>query len=228
MSLLGELPDYLDVIRKPVKRLSLRVYEDGRVRLTLPRHCPEGEALAFFHSKADWIEAKRAELSRHCDEPIEFATNRILLHGETYSFEQRSAGRNADVLHQPRCIHNPLDLNQAALRLAWYRHYAKRYLPPRLRAFAQEHELSINKISIRNQRSRWGSCSGKANISLNWRLVLMPEWVSDAVLLHELAHTKEMNHGPDFYALVNRLCPAHDDSGVWLKTHGRQLMMLGQ
>ena len=223
--MLANLPDYVHVIRKPVKRLSLRILDDASVRFTLPKNCPEREAMAFYASKQHWIAQKRAGMQER-GSAIEFTCGEILLHDRRYQFIRASAGKAPEVDHQFLSITNPLDLNQQTLRLGWYRSYAKRYLPGRLEQFSEEHHLPIGRITIRDQRSRWGSCSAKQNISLNWRLVLMPEWVSDAVLLHELTHTKEMNHGPKFYALVNAICPEHENSGHWLKQYGSALLQI--
>lgn len=84
---------------------------------------------------------------------------------------------------------------------------AKRELPPRLLALAALHGLRVTKISIRNQKWRWGSCSPNGHICLNWRLVRLPEAVRDYVLIHELMHLKRMDHSPRFWKLVEQACP---------------------
>ena len=78
------------------------------------------------------------------------------------------------------------------------RERAVRDLPPRLIELASRHGLSVSRVSVRNQRSRWGSCGRNGHICLNWRLVLMPPWVSDYVLIHELMHLKRMDHSPAY------------------------------
>jgi predicted metal-dependent hydrolase len=87
------------------------------------------------------------------------------------------------------------------------RERAKRELPPRLLELASEFGLTVTRISIRNQRWRWGSCSRTGHICLNWRLVTMPAWVRDYVLIHELMHLKRMDHSPKFWQLVEAACP---------------------
>jgi predicted metal-dependent hydrolase len=98
---------------------------------------------------------------------------------------------------------------------------ARRELPIRLLELASEHGLHVARVSIRNQRGRWGSCSRKAHISLNWRLVDMPAFVRDYVLIHELMHLKRMDHSPAFWALVEAACPEHRTARVWLRRYGR-------
>ena len=99
---------------------------------------------------------------------------------------------------------------------------AKRELPPRLLELAARHGLSVTRISIRNQQWRWGSCSRAGHICLNWRLVTMPEWVRDYVLIHELMHLKRMDHSPKFWKLVAAACPEYEAARAWLRDEARQ------
>lgn len=94
---------------------------------------------------------------------------------------------------------------------------AKEELPPRLFALAAQFDLTVTRVSIRNQRQRWGSCTRAGRISLNWRLVTMPEWVCDYVLIHELMHLKRMDHSPKFWALVAAACPDYQSARAWLR-----------
>jgi predicted metal-dependent hydrolase len=86
---------------------------------------------------------------------------------------------------------------------------AKVILPPRLKELADEHGFTYNRVTIKNNISNWGSCSVRGNINLNLRLVTLPQPLQDYVMLHELCHLKEMNHGPKFHALLESLCPNH-------------------
>jgi predicted metal-dependent hydrolase len=108
-------------------------------------------------------------------------------------------------------------------REAELRRLASERLIPRLRELAAQHGLTVGAVSIRNQRSRWGSCSQDGAISLNYRLVLMPPAVADYVLIHELMHLQQQNHGPRFWRLVERACPDYRESERWLRRHGRAL-----
>lgn len=100
---------------------------------------------------------------------------------------------------------------------------ARRELPPRLLELARLHGLHVSKISVRNQRWRWGSCSPSGHICLNWRLVTMPEWVRDYVLIHELMHLRRLDHSRKFWKLVAQACPVYLDARRWLREHGRSL-----
>jgi predicted metal-dependent hydrolase len=103
------------------------------------------------------------------------------------------------------------------------REQARRELPPRLLALAAAHGLSVSRISIRNQRSRWGSCGRDGHICLNWRLILMPCAVSEYVLIHELMHLRRMDHSPGYWRLVADACPDYRAARDWLRRHGSAL-----
>jgi predicted metal-dependent hydrolase len=98
---------------------------------------------------------------------------------------------------------------------------AQKELPVRLLELAARHGLAVIRISIRNQRWRWGSCSRGGHICLNWRLVTMPDEVRDYVLLHELMHLKRMDHSPKFWKLVADACPGHKAARAWLRAASR-------
>ena len=120
--------------------------------------------------------------------------------------------RVADVRNQL-----PQDLPDAEQRAL--RSRATRELPARLRELASAVGVSVRKVSVRNQRHRWGSCSASGLICLNWRLVTMPDWIRDYVLYHELMHLKRMDHSPQFWALVEAVCPNYQAARQWLRHH---------
>ena len=96
-------------------------------------------------------------------------------------------------------------------------------LPPQLLALAARYGLTVKRVTIRNQRSRWGSCSHRGHITLNFRLMLMPPEVREYILIHELMHLKQANHSIRFWRLVEAACPGFREAERWLKTHGPSL-----
>jgi hypothetical protein len=116
---------------------------------------------------------------------------------------------------EERARPRPAELPVAELKAQRAR--AARELPPRLLALAAQHGLVVARVSVRNQRSRWGSCSRGGHICLNWRLVRMPHWIQDYVMLHELMHLKRMDHSPKFWKLVATVCPRHLEARRWLR-----------
>ena len=100
---------------------------------------------------------------------------------------------------------------------------AKCELPKRLLEMAERLGLTVSKVSVRNQRWRWGSCSPRGHICLNWRLVTMPAWVRDYVMIHELMHLKRLDHSKKFWKLVAEQCPEYVAARRWLRENGRAL-----
>ena len=97
-------------------------------------------------------------------------------------------------------------------------------IPPRVEHFAALMGVEYGRITVRNQKTRWGSCSGKKNLNFNCLLLLAPEEILDYVVVHELCHLKEMNHSPRFWAEVERVLPDYKERRLWLKRHGEELM----
>ena len=104
-----------------------------------------------------------------------------------------------------------------------FRVRARQYLPARLLELALVHGLQVARVSVRNQRTRWGSCGRDGHICLNWRLVLMPEWVRDYVLIHELMHLRRLDHSRAYWRLVAAAYPRYAEARQWLDEHGRSL-----
>jgi predicted metal-dependent hydrolase len=204
------------------RRYILRVRPDGGLRVTIPRGGSRLEASRFVQRQAEWIQQERARvLSRAL--PLQWRDGgAVLLRGEPVRLEV-SEGRTV-VRYGGRSLRVPagaVDLRryvEADLRVL-----ARVELGARLRELAATHGLTIAGMSIRNQKSRWGSCSREGRIALNFRLVQMPPHVSDYVLLHELMHLKQQNHSIRFWRLVESVCPDFRAAERWLKTEGRAL-----
>jgi len=101
---------------------------------------------------------------------------------------------------------------------------AETQLADRCRELADKHAVPITGVTVRDQRSRWGSCSARGSISLNWRLIRMPDYVSDYVILHELMHRRQPNHSSKFWNEVGQVCPEWRDAERWLRKNGRDYL----
>ena len=101
-------------------------------------------------------------------------------------------------------------------------------LPPALLALARMHDITLTRIAVRNQRSRWGACSARGSITLNWRLILVPDFVREYVMIHELMHRRELNHSRRFWRHVAAACPRFEEARRWLRTDGQQLFRGGE
>ncbi len=102
---------------------------------------------------------------------------------------------------------------------------AKRIIPPKVEFYAEKIGVTYNKITIRRQRTRWGSCSSKGNLNFNCLLVLFPEEIIDSVIVHELCHRKQMNHSAKFYAEIEKVFPEYGYCNAWLKQNGGKYLM---
>lgn len=193
----GTLNPVLVFVRHPrARRYVIRVTDEGTVRVTVPRWGSKRAAAAFAAEQHTWIAKQlraRAEHERRARE--QNVTNAEL--------SGAAGARQLTTVEQRAMIAR-----------------AKHELPARLLELASRHGLAVTRISIRNQRWRWGSCSRSGHICLNWRLVTMPEEVRDYVLIHELMHLKRMDHSPRFWKLVAEACPPYKEARAWLRSHG--------
>ena len=96
-------------------------------------------------------------------------------------------------------------------------------LPPRTIELARLRRVAVRRVVIRSQRTRWGSCSAKRTVSLNWQLIQMPSFVSDYIILHELMHLRQMNHSTAFWRCVEEVCPEYRLAEQWIKEHSEEL-----
>jgi predicted metal-dependent hydrolase len=136
---------------------------------------------------------------------------------EADAFAQRQIDWIAS--QRARLSHHALPLVEARA----LRQRAVRELPPRLIDLAKRLGLTVSGVSVRNQRTRWGSCGHDGRICLNWRLLLMPPWVSEYVLIHELMHLRRMDHSAAYWRLVAAACPQYRAARQWLRAHGPSL-----
>jgi len=220
--LVGARPVPLRFVRhRRARRYVLRLCADGAARVTVPRGGSVAEGKCFAQRNLAWLER---QLVRQAAQPIRektwLAGTEILLHGDRVRLEVVKNGEGEFVrfgTEELRVANTTGDLRPAIERQLWK--LAARELPARVSELAALHGFSVRRVTVRNQRSRWGSCSRRGTISLNWRLVQTPIFVRDYILLHELAHLREMNHSPRFWREVARLCPDFAQAERWLKQH---------
>lgn len=134
-------------------------------------------------------------------------------------------GRRATVLHaaQAFAITVPDEVLARPTLEGWLRAAARFAIAAQVAARGAEMGLTYGQVTIRDQKTRWGSCSRAGNLNFNWRLALAPSAVLDYVIVHELAHRVELNHSVRFWRVVARYCPAYNEHRVWLRKHGTEL-----
>jgi predicted metal-dependent hydrolase len=206
------------------RKYILRIRPDGTLRVTIPRGGSRRDAEAFVARHRRWVEEERVRVAeRHA--PVEWcAGDTIPLHGKATVITTEQKGRSLMAVFGGVCVRVPAGtVNLRPAVETALRHLAARELIPRLHALAAGHGLTVARAGVRNQRSRWGSCSTNGVIMLNFRLVQMPPWVSDYVLLHELMHLREQNHSRRYWRLVAEVCPDFRTAEQWLRTDGKAL-----
>jgi hypothetical protein len=211
----------LVVVRNPrARRYLLRVRPDGKARVTIPRGGNVAEALAFVTRNTDWVKQQLERLATRPQTPAAWRVGTaIWVRGEQLRITAEENGAIVFGGERLAVADVAADLRPAIER--HLRRQATRELPKRVVALAELHGIGVTRVSVRDQRSRWGSCSRRGTISLNWRLIQTPEWVRDYIILHELAHRRHMNHSEQFWQEVERLCPGYREAERWLKQHGR-------
>jgi predicted metal-dependent hydrolase len=206
------------------RRYILRVCPDGSLRVTIPRGGSRRDAEAFLDRHRTWADAERARVSAQHAPPEWREGDVVPLHGRPTPLLIEQTAQGAVLRFGGECVsvQDPSGDLRTAAELA-LRRIAARELLPKLCALAERHGLMIKRATIRNQRSRWGSCSRTGAIALNFRLVQMPPAVCDYVLLHELMHLRQQNHSRQYWRLVESVCPDFRAAERWLRVEGRSL-----
>jgi hypothetical protein len=204
------------------RRLSLRISgADGRVTLTLPARAPVREGLAFLREREGWL---RGHLAR---------TPEALLpaFGTAIPFQGRplllcAAAVRGGRLDGDRLLLPPDPERLAARLLAFLRAAARDRLAAACDRHARALEKPYRRLTLRDPRSRWGSCTAAGDLMFSWRLVLAPPAVLGYVAAHEVAHLARMDHSPEFWRVVGGLCPGWEESRDWLRREGASLHRL--
>lgn len=222
----------VEVRRHPgARRLTLRVSRTRRtVIVTLPSSCDLVEAGSFLHRNIDWVRERLGNLPQpvRCADgilmPLRGEPHRIRYGGSRTAADVRgpvsvlpAADGKVDLLISGRPEHAPRRLKD------WLFGEAKRDLEDRVTWHARNLKLNPKRITVRDQTSRWGSCSTTGALSFSWRLVLAPPAILDYVAAHEVAHLAEMNHGARFWKLVETTMPRMDEARRWLRVYGMDL-----
>ena len=211
-------------VNRRARRISLRVDPaDGKVVLVLPASRARAEGLRFAETKAAWLLARlddvppRRPFADGAVAPL-LGTPHVVRH------EPQGCGvrvEDGEIRVAGRAEH-------VARRLKdWLKAEARRDLSVRALSLAEKIDERVTNVTVRESRTRWGSCTRGGRLSFCWRLILAPEHVIDYVVAHEVAHLRHMNHGPRFWKLVGELCPGHADARIWLRAKGAELHRYG-
>jgi predicted metal-dependent hydrolase len=201
-------------------RLSLR--RDGVAVATIPARGSMREAQRFVERNFEWLERARERQRRRPRAADTWVVGTaVLWRGDMAEIRPASWGERpsvclgADVFRVPS-----LEGDLRPVLEARFVRLAKVELPARTWELAAHTRMNVTRVSVRNQRSRWGSCTAAGVVSLNWRLILTPEFVRDYIIHHELMHLREMNHSERFWACVEEVFPHWREAEAWIKRNG--------
>jgi len=205
------------------RRVRVTVDPHDGVEVVLPARAPAREAAAAVAQLRGWIERRLAE--------AEAVRSHVAARGDTVPYLGSDLRLVAEtgrtrVHRRGDALLVPADPATGAAALErWYRRAARAEIAPRLDAAAARLGRSYTRLTIRAQRTRWGSCSSTGAMSFNWRLLLAPEAVLDYVVWHEACHLVAMDHSPRFWALVAEHCPGYQEPRRWLRRNGATLVL---
>lgn len=200
------------------RRMTLRVSRrDGTVTLTLPRRMPQSQVQAFLHEQGDWLARTLAGL----------APPQLARFGAVLPVEGRGLVLTPAAVRAPQVQGEALMLPAARPPGVAAAAFLRALAQARLTAASDRHAAALGRrytaMALRDTRSRWGSCTDRGRLMYSWRLAMAPPEVLDYVAAHEVAHLAHMDHSPDFWAAVARLCPDYAARRAWLREHGSAL-----
>lgn len=223
------IPYHLE--RRPRKSVGMLINSNGLV-VRAPRHVSQSRIEQLLRTKADWIRNKLKFHEENAAAPMRLHDGAVLLLlGNEVRLGIRADARSRVVEFENGVLHvalpTPEDESIVARKvLQWYRKQALADFSRRLEIFSAKLGVPLPKLLLSNARTRWGSCNSKAEVRLNWRLLQAPPHIINYVVCHELAHLKQMNHSPKFWALVENICPDYRKAQKDLKALSAHLHAL--
>lgn len=216
--------------RPTAKRITLRISNaTGEVVLTIPERTDLATAQRFAESHGDWIATRLARVPERVSfdvgavVPLRGVPHRVVHRTGARGTTQATRGPNGEPIlvvvgeapHVPRRVREFLEAE------------ARRDLTTAVKRHTAALGVAAKRITVRDTKSRWGSCSAKGALNFSWRLILAPPFVLDYLAAHEVAHLRELNHSHRFWSLTRHLCPKTDEAELWLKRHGSELHRFG-
>ncbi len=217
------------IIRSRRKTIGIIVERDASVTVRAPKRVPLKFIKSFVNEKSGWIKKYQhiAKEKFKENQPKQF------VEGEEFYF----IGKKYPLLY----VKNPeeplvLDMFNFVMDrrlkkyarevfISWYKIHAYHIITQKVDYFSRITGLNYNRVKINNAQKRWGSCSSRGNLNFSWRVIMAPEDVIDYLIIHELAHTKELNHSPRFWDIVAYIMPDYEDQEKWLRDNGHLLLL---
>ncbi len=220
------MPTPHKIIRSSRKTFGLEITSNAELIIRAPRFALPKTIENIIQEKKDWIIRKQAQMQNRKSQ----VQTREYKHGETFLFlgkkyELQIVEDFNKVLHFQDNIKLSSRYAKNAKKVleTWYKREAHKMFQKQVEFFATENNFQYKKIRISSATKRWGSCSGKNNLNFSWKLIMAPQFVFDYVVIHELVHTKEKNHGENFWKKVADIFPRYQEAKLWLKEKGHLL-----
>lgn len=205
----------------------VQVYADGRLRVVAPPAMSLPDIRAFIIERAHWIRSKQTYFATKRERAIQLIAGAALpFAGEQLRLEIHPRATRARAIRKEKVLaYTGPEAGVRAAVIAWYRRQATETIAQRIAHYAPAVGCKPTRLVIRDQRTRWGSCSARGTISINWRLLLAPYEVMDYVVIHELCHLLQRNHSVHFWREVERVMPSYEQHTRWLRERGGELSL---
>ena len=207
------------------RRITLRLDQSGDcLSLVLPYGVPAGEGFAFAEKQKNWVATRLARVPPR----VSFTPGaKLPILGQLHEIRHDPFGRRGVWCHENVLWASGQEEHLPRRIADFLKRRARDEISERAREKAARLDARLGRISIRDTKSRWGSCSARGDLSFSWRLILAPERVLDYVVAHEAAHLIEHNHGARFWRLTEQLTPECEAAKAWLRAHGNELLRYG-
>ncbi len=217
-------------VSQRARQLRLEIHSGSGLLVILPHNLPAQKAYDLIIEKENWI-LKHIKKQQSPPQKKLSAGDSVLYRGKSIKIRALSVSEKTATIRLRESffeIHLPQDGNLPLNEVlaSWFRWQAKNQIVKETRRLAKKLGVIIGRISIRDQKTRWGSCSSKKNLNFNWRLLMAPPAVLQYVIIHELTHLEQMNHSKKFWSLVAKRCPDYKTHQKWLKEHGTELRQI--
>ena len=211
------------IIRSKRKTLSLMINENAELIVRAPKRLSIEKIQDFINEKENWINRKKRLIENQIKD-VTSNHNKLLYLGNLFPINVEQNASKELFFTGEEFIVNSIEPDSLSLSIKkWYKNKFKEIALPRVAYFANKHNLMVNQVRIKNQKTMWGSCSSKNNINLNYLLLMAPMGVIDYVIVHELVHTIHRNHSTDFWDSVESIMPEFKEHKRWLKKNGYKL-----
>lgn len=219
---------YTHRVHPRARSIKIRVEPNGKVVVSTPRFASKQQIESFVAQSSEWIARTQKKILQKQEFGV--TDTSITVFGKTYRLRKEENTplpigvriEGSDLISHVLTRGNATEAHQKQLN-RFLKNTAEKYLRPRTQQLAEKMGISFGVLTIRQQKTRWGSCSSQGNLNFNWRLVHCPTEVIDYVIIHELAHRKHMDHSDRFWGLVAKYDPEHQLHRGWLKRHGLAL-----